>query len=140
MYIYIYRYNKHFFNLLLCLYWHPLALFCRFKGIILMLQNLTEGETDESYEKTINLRELKSFFKRLSRIISYRFCMHREKWTADMSVKSFQFTAAVRGFTFIEIFGHLMSMKRENLAWAWKCLWLICNQVHKREYDCWASS
>ena len=28
-----------------------------------MLQNLTEGETDKSYEKAINLRELKYFFQ-----------------------------------------------------------------------------
>ena len=28
-----------------------------------MLQNLPEGETDKSYDKTINLRELKKIFR-----------------------------------------------------------------------------
>ena len=63
-----------------------------------MLQNLTEGETGKSYDKTINLRKLKKNFERLFRIISYTFCMHTEKRIANTSVKSFEFTAAVRGF------------------------------------------
>ena len=35
---------------------------------------------------------------RLFRIITYTFCMHTLKRIADLSVKSFEFTAAVRGF------------------------------------------
>ena len=67
-----------------------------------MLRNLPEGETDKSYDKTINFRELKKIFERLFRIITYTFCMHMEKRIADMSVKSFEFTAAVRGFHFYQ--------------------------------------
>ena len=67
----------------------------RFKGIILMLQNLPEGETDKSYDKTINFRELKKIFERLFRIITYTFCMHTERRIVDMSVK---ITASVREF------------------------------------------
>ena len=63
-----------------------------------MLQNLPKGETDKSYNKTINVRELKTFFKHLFRVISDTFCMHTEMWTADMSVRNFEFTAADRGF------------------------------------------
>ena len=85
----------HFLNLLVCISCHPQALFCRSKGIILMLENFHEGETDKSYDKTINLRELKIFFEHLFRIITYTLCMHTEKRIADMSVKSFEFTAAV---------------------------------------------
>ena len=46
-----------------------------------MLQNFLEGETGKTYDKTINLRELKKFFKRLFRTITYIFCMHTEKLT-----------------------------------------------------------
>ena len=56
-----------------------------------MLKSLPEGETDKSYGKTINLRVL-------FRIITYTFCMHTKKRLADVSVKSFEFVAAVRGF------------------------------------------
>ena len=63
-----------------------------------MLQKLSEGETDKSYNKTINLRELKKNFERLFRIITYTFCKHLEKRIADMSVKSLEFTDAVLGF------------------------------------------
>ena len=76
---------------MLCLSWHSPALFCRFKGIILILKSLPEGETDKSYGKTINLRVL-------FRIITYTFCIHTKKRLADVSVKSFEFVAAVRGF------------------------------------------
>ena len=61
-----------------------------------MLENLPKGETDKSYDKTINLKELKKFFERLFQIITYTFCMHPKKRIADMSVKSIEFTAAVR--------------------------------------------
>ena len=60
-----------------------------------MLENFHEGETDKSYDKTVNLRELKIFFEHLFPIITYKLCMHTEKRIADMSVKSFEFTAAV---------------------------------------------
>ena len=43
-----------------------------------MLQNLPKGETDKSYNKTINVRELKTFFKHLFRVISDTFCMDTE--------------------------------------------------------------
>ena len=39
----------------------------------------------------------KIFFKRLFGIITYTLCMHKEKRIADMSVKSFELSAAVRG-------------------------------------------
>ena len=46
-----------------------------------MLQNFPEGKTDKTYDKTINLRELKKFFERLFRTITYILCMHTEKLT-----------------------------------------------------------
>ena len=63
-----------------------------------MLQNLPEGQKDKSYDKTINLRELNIFFEHLFSISTYTFFMHTEKQIADMSVKSFEFTAAFRRF------------------------------------------
>ena len=92
------KYNTNTFPIFCCLSWHPPALFCRFKGIILMLQNLPQAETDKSYDKTVNLRELQNFFKRLFRIINYTFCMHSEKRITGISVKSFELTVAVRRF------------------------------------------
>ena len=55
------KYHTHIFSIFCCLSWHPPALFYRFKGIILMLQNLPKGETDKSYGEKINLRELNFF-------------------------------------------------------------------------------
>ena len=63
-----------------------------------MLQNLPEGGTDKGYDKKINYGELKFFFKRLFRIITYTFYVHMEKRIAETSVKSFEFTATVRRF------------------------------------------
>ena len=48
--------------------------------------------------KQLTLGYFLKFFERLFRIITYTFCMHTKKRPADMSVKSFEFTAAVRGF------------------------------------------
>ena len=80
-----------FFNLLSCLSWHHPVLFCRFKGIIQMLQNLLKGETN-------NLGELKKNLDRLFWISTYTFFMHTEKRIADISMKRFEFTGGVRGF------------------------------------------
>ena len=62
-----------------------------------MLQNLPEGETDKNMTKQLT-KELKRFFERLFRIIIHTFCMYTEKRIANMSVKSFEFIAAIRGF------------------------------------------
>ena len=61
-----------------------------------MLQILPDGETDNSYDKTINLRELKKFLNFVSN--HYTFPMPTERRIADMSVKRFEFIAAVREF------------------------------------------
>ena len=96
-----------------------------------MLQNLPEGETDESYDKTINLRELKKPSSVFSESLLTHFVCTR---------KSELRTSAVRGFhVYLDIWLTDNSMIRQNACMSLEVL-MMYFQVHKRKHDCWASS